>query len=381
MKRGWFTQFGACLLAGALGLGLVSCGDSDNGTRPTITLRSTMTGEQEVPPVTTGAIGSGTLTLDPFTMEVTGSLNLDGMTATAAHVHSGDVGVNGPIIVNLEQTAPGTWTVPARSTLTAAQATAFADGGLYYNAHTTANPNGEIRGQIGRDVFNVQMSPTQEVPPPASNASGTGRLTLDPATRRINARVTVSGMEATAAHIHSGAPGVNGPIIVPLTETVSGSGVWVSAPFATLEEAQVTQLRAGELYFNAHSAAFPNGEIRGQIARSVGLVRLTGAEEVPPTPSAATGSGSLVVDPATREATGSITLSGITATQAHVHIGAAGVNGPIIIPLSNTTANVWAVPANTKLSAEQLLAFKQGNLYYNAHSAQFPGGEIRGQIP
>jgi len=73
-------------------------------------------------------------------------------------------------------------------------------------------------------------------------------------------------------------------------------------------------------------------------------------------------------------------VSGMATTAAHVHQAAPGVNGPIIVPLTDAGGNVWNVPANARLSAEQLTAFKQGNLYYNAHSAQFPNGEIRGQI-
>ena len=163
-------------------------------------------------------------------------------------------------------------------------------------------------------------------------------------------------------------------------ETAAGSGVWVSAAGATLTAAQLASLRAGDLYFNAHSVAFPGGEIRGQIGRHVGLATLTGAQEVPPTPSPATGAGILVIDPTTRAATGNITVSGMATTAAHIHLGAVGVNGPISVPLTLASGNVWAVPANTRLSAEQFLAYKQGNLYYNAHSTLFPNGEIRGQI-
>ena len=381
----WFASM-------ALGLMLVACGGGGGGdagvlpqaggtgTPQATTFTSTLTGEEEVPPVPTGAVGSGTLTFDAATLGVTGSINLDGMTATAAHVHIGDVGVNGPIVVPLTETAPGTWSVPSGSTLTQAQATALANGGLYFNAHSTAFPNGEIRGQIGRDVFNVQLTPRQEVPPPQSQASGTGRLVLDPATRKFTASIDVAGMEATAAHIHVGAPGVNGPIVFPLTETPAGSGIWVAAPDATLTEAQLAQLRAGELYFNAHSQAFPNGEIRGQIARTVGTAQLSEAEEVPPTSSTATGTGTLVINPATREASGGITTDGITATAAHVHLAAPGVNGAIIVPLASSSPDVWAVPPGTRLTAEQFAAFKQGNLYFNAHSQRFPNGEIRGQI-
>lgn len=367
------------LLAAVLGLGLVACG-GDGATQQTTTLRATLSGDQEVPPVVTGAIGSGTLSLETPSRRVSGSITLDGLTANAAHVHLGEVGGNGPVIVPLVETAPGTWSVPPDTSLTEAQADAFAAGGLYFNAHTTAHPNGEIRGQIGREVFVVPMSPAQEVPPPSSTATGSGVLTVDPATRKLAARVTVTGMTATAAHIHAGATGVNGPILFPLSETAAGSGVWVSAPDATMNEAQLASLRAGELYFNAHSSAFPAGEVRGQIGRNVGFAALGATQEVPPTASAATGTGTLVIDPATRAATGRIALTGLTATAAHIHLGAPGVNGPVIVPLSNLGGGVWATPAGARLSAEQFLAFKQGNLYYNAHSALFPDGEIRGQI-
>ncbi|MEO5660708.1 MAG: CHRD domain-containing protein, partial [Polaromonas sp.] len=192
--------------------------------------------------------------------------------------------------------------------------------------------------------------------------------------------ITLTGIAATAAHIHTGTIGNNGAIIFPLTQTAPASGVWVSAADATLSDAQLAELKAGGLYFNAHSAALPNGEIRGQIARNVRFASLSGAEEVPPTTSTATGVGQLVVDPATRAASGRITLSGIAATAAHIHLAAAGTNGPINVPLTNAGGNVWEVPANTVLTAVQFSAYKQGNLYYNAHSVTFPNGEIRGQI-
>ena len=369
------------LATAAVGLGLLACGDGGDGPITTTTQSNvTLTGDQEVPAVATGALGSGSFSLQSPSRQLTGSITLNGMTATVAHVHEGAVGVNGPAIVTLVETSPGVWTVPSGTVLTEAQAAAFASGGLYVNAHNAAFPNGEIRGQIGREVFNTALSGSQEVPPTPSLATGTGQVVLDPVTRRISARLTVSGMAATMAHIHEGAAGVNGPILVHLTQTAPGSGIWVSAPDATFTEAHVAALRAGNLYFNAHSLAFPGGEIRGQIARTVSFVTLSGAQEVPPTASVATGTGTFVVDPLTRAASGSITLTGMTATMAHVHQGPAGTNGPVIITLVNTSGNTWSVPANTVLTAAQLQAFKQGNLYYNAHSLAFPNGEIRGQI-
>lgn len=107
-------------------------------------------------------------------------------------------------------------------------------------------------------------------------------------------------------------------------------------------------------------------------------VSLSGAQEVPPNSSAGKGSGDIAVMP-DGTVSGSIAVSGMTPTAAHIHDGASGVNGPVIIKLDRT-ANGFSVPAGAKLSDEQLAKFKAGNTYVNVHSDAFPPGEIRGQL-
>jgi hypothetical protein len=70
-------------------------------------------------------------------------------------------------------------------------------------------------------------------------------------------------MVVTVAHIHEAAAGANGPIVVPLTRTADN--VWSVPSGARLTEAQYDSFKAGNLYFNMHSAAYKGGEIRGQI--------------------------------------------------------------------------------------------------------------------
>jgi hypothetical protein len=110
---------------------------------------------QEVPvPITpAGGIpsGSGTATLDPVTRLLSGSfttVNLVG--AGAAHIHDGDVGIAGPIVIPLQELplGSGTWVVPANTVLTDAQIARLRAGGYYVNIHTALNPGGEIRGQL-----------------------------------------------------------------------------------------------------------------------------------------------------------------------------------------------------------------------------------------
>src|SRR5512132_1209537 len=110
-----------------------------------------------------------------------------------------------------------------------------------------------------------------------------------------------------------------------------------------------------------------------------GGLTLSGDDEVPAVKTNATGSGSITVA-ADKSVKGSVTTSNIAATAAHIHTGAAGSNGPVIIPLTKKGDNEWIVPAGARLTDEQLQSYNAGNLYVNVHSAANPGGEIRAQI-
>ena len=108
-------------------------------------------------------------------------------------------------------------------------------------------------------------------------------------------------------------------------------------------------------------------------------VTLSGGQEIPPVTTAASGIGTFVVGE-DRSVSGSVTISGMVVTVAHVHEAAAGSNGPIIIPLTKTSDTVWVVPPGAKLTDAQYASYKAGNLYYNFHSEAYRSGEIRGQI-
>jgi len=108
-------------------------------------------------------------------------------------------------------------------------------------------------------------------------------------------------------------------------------------------------------------------------------VSLSGAHEVPPVQTSASGSGTVSVS-SDRKVTVNITVSGMTPTAAHIHEGAAGANGPVIVPLEKKGDNQFVARDGAQLSDAQYSAYKAGRTYVNVHSAKNPGGEIRAQL-
>jgi hypothetical protein len=116
--------------------------------------------------------------------------------------------------------------------------------------------------------FTIAMTGAQETPSNGSFGAGGGVAIFDSAADTISVSVFFTGLSspATASHIHDGALGVPGPVIVsfvPFTPA-STAGSIVGGPLA-FPIANISDLLAGNTYFNIHDAVFPGGEIRGQL--------------------------------------------------------------------------------------------------------------------
>lgn len=150
-----------------------------------------------------------------------------------------------------------------------------------------APPSGNT---IPNPTFRATLSSTNEVPPVANAEAGAGGTmdvtivaTRDSAGAIIAAGVTFSGTLSsfpagtviTAAHIHTGATGVNGGVLVNLGLTAgeitltTGSGAINKTNIAlTVDLANQIIANPGAFYFNAHTAANPGGAVRGQLVRT-----------------------------------------------------------------------------------------------------------------
>jgi hypothetical protein len=108
-------------------------------------------------------------------------------------------------------------------------------------------------------------------------------------------------------------------------------------------------------------------------------ITLSGASEVPPVTTTAAGTAMVTIGD-DRSVKASVTVTGMTATASHIHEGAAGANGPVIVPFTKTGDNTFGAADGAKLTDAQYASYKAGNLYVNVHSAKNPGGEVRGQL-
>lgn len=108
--------------------------------------------------------------------------------------------------------------------------------------------------------------------------------------------------------------------------------------------------------------------------------QLNGPSENPPTTSKGVGAIEADYDSATKTLTWSGTYSALTGpeTAAHFHGPAPmGTNAGVMVPVD---AKSSPFKGSAVLTAEQAKAFADGLIYFNIHTAQNKGGEIRGQL-
>ena len=112
-------------------------------------------------------------------------------------------------------------------------------------------------------TFNASLDGASEAPANSSTATGTATLSFNNTTKTFSISVIHSIASPTGGHIHMGAIGVSGGVVFPFTTLVSP----INFTSPALTAAQEADLKANLYYVNIHTAAFPNGEIRGQLIK------------------------------------------------------------------------------------------------------------------
>ncbi|MBC8083690.1 MAG: CHRD domain-containing protein, partial [Hymenobacter sp.] len=367
-----------------------------------------LTGDQQNPPVVTPARGYGIFTLSQNQEKLKFRVVFAGLSSalTVTHFHTGAVGSNGPVTVNLLPFRSGNvieGEITPTTGLTPDFLTALAQGRIYINVHTMNNPGGEIRGQLFAETRNVahdaRLDGAQVVPPNASTgkALALGRLapTLDTLTV-IVAHTGLSGPLTSVTLFAAAAGQPNGTPVatVPVPATVTSNVISIS--FVGLSPAFVTAILRGDINVVLNTAANPTGEVRGQIlrlAREGYTISLNGAQERPtPVTTAGYGAGVVSIDRDQSNAHFMAVWGGLSGpvTIGHFHTGLASQAGPVVfdlMPYFSPSANpvaaygFWKDNATPRpFNLRRSLQFQRDSVYMNIHTAANPSGEIRGQV-
>src|SRR4051794_17492602 len=254
-----------------------------------------------------------------------------------------------------------------------------------------ACPKTLLTATSGGVAANATMTGEQENPTGDPVATGTAsirlRLGQGQACFTIEAKNLPS--EALASHIHRGAAGAVGAIVVPL-KTPDANGK--ASGCVTASRAIVKQILAspGNYYVNVHTSGFPGGAVRGQLgaantisAGNVYSLTLSGANERPAGDNDATGTAVIRVR-ADNQVCYRINVRNIPlpATGAHIHKGPATGTGPIVVPFTAPDASGVSsgctTPTDTSIVGE--IKSTPANFYANVHSTEFPAGAVRAQL-
>lgn len=436
-------------------------GASQAQTVESIPFRAILRPENEVPAVNLDASGMATVWLhimrDASGRIVSGSAdfivdyNFPGpVTVTGLHIHRGAAGTNGPVTIDSTLTSTqdpsGSAGVVRQGQIlpdnAAALSTAtdmLADAaGFYVNLHTTQFPGGAIRGQLMRArhrVFMSLMNPRNEVPAiEGLNASGVigvtllyterpdGTLTSASVNFNINYTGFPEGTRFTGFHIHRGAAGTNGPVLIDSGVQGGDRAIPVGAGGAgNLNfQAEVNFSRGDAVnlvydmltnpqanaYANLHTITNPGGAIRGQLRDTSHMSfqqRLAPENEVPAVTLAATGASRVDIwtlrDEQSRVQAASVAFDvnhrfpgEVTFTGLHIHNGLAGTNGPVTVDSGLRTPGIVSasgfgniyrqatVSTDAGLATVQTLTTDPAAGYVNLHTTVNPGGAVREQV-
>jgi CHRD domain len=240
-------------------------------------------------------------------------------------------------------------------------------------------------GRAPTRVFRVTLVGEKENPAADPVATGTATIRIPAGKPQVCYTITVHDLSgpAVAAHIHRGAPGVEGPVVIPLkAPNAAGKASGCTKTTRALVKAIIK--RPARYYVNVHTAEFTSGAVRAQLVGSkpvLGTIlhlELKGSSEPNATGTAVLRIRKDALMVCYRLRVANVTLPTVAA---HIHKGGAGVNGPVVVPFSAPGADGTSsgCTATTAAIIDDILANKAG-YYVNVHTKEHPAGAERAQL-
>lgn len=323
---------------------------------------------------------------------------------TDAHVHVGGSGTNGSILVDLQRGSAtadlslGTLTGAVPIPIDALARIAFDPAGFYVNVHTAALPAGAARGQLASTTVELWAPLRGDRETTVVDGAARGGATLEllgsTAGRVILAVPVAQGIASvTDAHVHAGLAGTNGAVLVDLDDAPDyDAGVATGSAEGSISYPQAVFARLlanpAAFYVNLHTAAAPNGLVRGQLTQAPQslVATLSGSNQVPPVSASNAGRAKVTLT-GVHASSFQIDMTSPSAsalTGVHIHDGIAGANGPILVDFltgaEQVNGNTMTGAATfTGRTFARLLA-NAAAFYVNVHTTADPAGAARGPL-
>jgi hypothetical protein len=318
-------------------------------------------------------------------------------TITATHLHFGKEGASGGVALGLDATIqPDSVSMVGGVSISnwPDLMVALLSDSVYLNIHTTAEANGEIRGQLRSTKtlrFNSWLNTAAIVANGGtlgtpSTGYGVSTLWLNNGMDTLHYNVLFTGLTSNvaAAHFHNGEAAESGPVVkevMPMGNNISG--MWTkNDAMNPLTDAMISELLKGSLYLVVHTDSNPGGELRGQVyrlAREGYIAELNGTQAG--TTSGGQGTAIASYDRDRTNLHTMLAFDGLdgTVTAGHIHYGKKGESGGVALDLAPFTNNgsYKYSPFNNAIS---LAMRRNDSTYVNIHSTAFANGEVRGQL-
>ncbi len=282
---------------------------------------------------------------------------------TAAHFHALPGGGVVHAVTFVDSTADGEWTSVPDSVWWK-----LLRGQIYLNIHTSFATGGEIRGTakiVGEAPFVGSFDGAQAGT--ASPGRGSVWAVLRPdLSVQYNATYNRLLGSITGSHFHESRTG-------GVIHGVTFSGNHTSGSWSSLTDQNIADLFQGRVYLNVHSSTAAGGEIRANLRQQDGVVtgELTGSAAGTPSTAKGTIWGAFQEDSLLY----SVTVAGLSSAfqGSHFHLAPGGgvLQGAPL--LDSTASGLWGFGPN-------FLSLLRGNIYFNVHTANYTGGEIRGNM-
>ncbi len=359
---------------------------------PSVIITARMSGSNEVPAVTTDAVGVATVHFNEDFTQATINATVSNLSSafTGAHIHEGKPGENGGVLIPLTEDYKNGRLTSESILIDSSLIAQLINGDLYLNIHTENNPAGELRGNLKLEApesFSGFFTGEAEVPALDVEGTGIASIHYTANTNVLEINVLVDGLsgDITGAHLHLAPEGENGDVVENLTPFIAGRAIKVKLQAGDYIDA----LRSGNIYLNIHTEANPSGELRAQIETVDGLVIDTWlnseqetADQLTVGEDNALGLGVFQISASLDTLNYAVQLSNLTtfAAAAHLHNAPLGATGDVVFNMTDGLFENLIVGNDLAIDKSLVKNILSGDIYINVHTVANPDGEVRGQL-